>query len=428
MVLWDRTTGLPVGPLITWQDGRGVELAEQLVASGVADTVRRISGLPLDPMFSALKARWLLDAHDPDRRRSRRGELCLGTVDSWLLSTDGHHIVEVGNASRTQLLDLNTGDWSPELLDIFEVPAAALPEVLPSDGTFPGTRDLAPVPDGVPIGAVLGDSHAALFGHGVREPGVVKATYGTGTSVMGLVEMDQAGSTGLCRTIAWQRGDDGNLATGPRYALEGNIRSSGSTLAWLAGVLEMSPAELAALAEATDNDGVHLVPAFSGLAAPWWDPSAVGVISGLTLGTGRAQLARAALESIAHQVADVVSAARVSGVRIDHLLADGGASVNDALMRLQADLAGLEVQRSAALDVSAIGAAHLAGLTVGLWDEPALAAQTEHRASFHPRANPAQREAALAGWRDAICRARGLAVDPRPEPTRPSETSQSASV
>jgi glycerol kinase len=154
MVLWERATGLPVGPLITWQDGRGVELAERLVASGAADTVRRISGLPLDPMFSALKARWLLDAHDPDRRRSRRGELCLGTVDSWLLSTDGHHVVEVGNASRTQLLDLQSADWSPELLDIFAVPAAALREVLPSDGPFPGTYDLAPVPDGVPVGGV----------------------------------------------------------------------------------------------------------------------------------------------------------------------------------------------------------------------------------------------------------------------------------
>lgn len=279
LVLWERESGEPVGPLVSWEDQRSAAECAAFIGAGADQLVRSVSGLPLDPMFSALKARWLLDQYDPDRTRSSRGELCLGTVDSWLLSRFGAaHVTEVGNASRTQLMDVRTQRWDDRLLELFGVPRPVLPEVLPSDGPFPPARDLAPVPDGVPVLAVMGDSHAALFAHAGWRPGVVKATYGTGSSVMALLPGPADTADGVCLTAAW------SLA-GAALAVEGNIRATGRTITWLAELFGATPEELLSEAAETDPNGVCVVPAFNGLGAPWWDAEAVAVISGVTLGT-----------------------------------------------------------------------------------------------------------------------------------------------
>jgi glycerol kinase len=402
LVLWERVSGEPVCPMISWQDRRSDGLAARIVSSGVADRVRRISGLPLDPMFSALKASWLLDTYDTDRARSRRGELCLGTVDSWLLSRfGGEHTIEIGNASRTQLLDLGTGQWSSELLDIFDVPIELLPQVVASDGPFPVVRGLGTIPDGVPVGAVLGDSHAAVYGHGIRSTGAVKATYGTGSSVMGLVDSRPLQDHGMCTTIAWSTQASGT----PTYAIEGNIRASGATLTWLGRLLGRTPQELADLADRHVSEGVHLVPAFNGLGAPWWDVEATGVLTGLSLGAGPGQVARAALESIAFQVADVVAAAGRAGAPAARLLADGGASANETLMQLQADMVGVPVERTLSADLSALGVGRFAGTSAGIWDDAAL--DPLERDAFEPHWSDADRAIRTSAWHDALRRARG---------------------
>ena len=399
VVLWERASGRPLGPLLSWQDQRTAEQAARLRAEGAGDAIRASSGLPLDPMFSALKAAWLLDAHDRDRSRARRGELCLGTVDAWLLSRfGGEHVIEVGNAARTQLLDVRARRWDPALLTLFDVPEAALPRVVSSIGPFPAVRGLAPVPDGTPVTAVMGDSHAALYAHAGWRAGYVKATYGTGSSIMGLGDPSAASaSDALCVTVAW---DDG----GPAYAFEGNIRSAGATLTWLAELFGTTPAALAERA-ADSSEGVHLVPAFGGLGAPWWDDEAVGLLSGLSFGVRLPHLARAALESVAFQVEDVVAAVHEHHP-VATLLADGGPTANRALMQLQADTSGRRVEVAQARDLSALGAAQLAGVGVGLWDRAALEAHERPSEAFTPREDGALRERRLAGWHAAVARSR----------------------
>lgn len=352
-VVWDRATGQPVGPMLGWQDRRTSSRVAELADH--AERVRAISGLPLDPMFSALKLQWLLDEVDPTRDRARRGELAVGTVDAWLVTRlTGEHRIEVGNASRTQLLDVATGQWSDELCELFGIPAECLPRVAASDEP---TAELTDLP-GVRIHGVLGDSHAALYGHGVRKPGAVKVTFGTGSSIMGLAT--GTAPAGLVTTIAWQRGE------APSLAFEGNILSSGATLAWLSRLLGRDVAELAALAREVPADhGVTLVPAFAGLGAPHWDAGARAILRGFDLGTDPAILARAGMEAIAHQIADVLDAADGAG-RIDAILADGAPTADDFLMQLQADLAGRDVRRPAFAGLSARGAAQLAAETLDL--------------------------------------------------------------
>jgi glycerol kinase len=367
---------------------------------GHGNDVARRSGLPVDPMFSATKARWLLDAADPHRSRALRGELCLGTVDSWLLARlgSGTHVIEVGNASRTQLLNIDTLSWDPTLLDLFGVPRQVLPDVVPSTGPFPvldGIPGLGPTP----ITAVMGDSHAALFAQAGWAHGHVKVTYGTGTSVMMLSADGRVPPPGLCRTVAW-------ADPTPAYALEGNIRSSGATLTWLARTFSVEPTDLAEFAADASSDGVHLVPGFSGLAAPHWDPDAVGLISGISFGTGLPQLARAALESIAFQIDDVLCALDRSTIAT--VLADGGASRNSVLMQIQADLSGIDVLRATDADLSALGAAHLAGLNGGFWTKDDLADLLRRRDRFTPRSTAEQRAQRSAEWRVAVRRSRGL--------------------
>ncbi|QLQ36732.2 FGGY family carbohydrate kinase [Micromonospora robiginosa] len=404
LVLWDRRTGEPLGPLLSWQDQRTNDACRDLTASGSGPLVRSASGMPLDPMFSALKARWLLDIHDPERRRAKAGELCLGTVDSWLLSRfGGEHVTEVGNASRTQLLNIDTRQWDERLLDLFGVPAAVLPRVVGSGGDFPAVRDLWPVPDGVPVRAVLGDSHAAMFAHAGWRPGVVKATYGTGSSVMAVG--DGGDSPQLCRSVAWD-------IDGPVHAVEGNIRATGRTLSWLAELFGTDVQTL--LDEAPPASGpVQFVPAFGGLGAPWWDPDATAMLSGLTLGTRRGDLAAAALHAVAHQVDDVVTAVESTVGEVRLLLCDGGLTRSGRLMQTQADVGGRLVGRSAEQDLSCLGAADAAGLVAGLWTRADLEGRVRPVDEYHPATDRAVRAAQRARWHTAIDRARSAPATAR---------------
>jgi glycerol kinase len=358
--------------------------------------------MPLDPMFSALKAGWLLDTYDPERRRAKAGDLCLGTVDSWLLSRfGGEHLTEVGNASRTQLLNVETRACDDRLLDLFAVPVSVLPRVVGSCGDFPATRGLAPIPDGTPVRAVLGDSHAAMFAHAGWRPGVVKATYGTGSSVMALG--DGGDGTALCRSVAWD-------VTGPVLAVEGNIRATGRTLTWLAELFGADEQTL--LDTAADTPGrVQFVPAFGGLGAPWWEPDAVAVLSGLTLGTRRGELVTAALYAVAHQIEDVVSAVEAVVGEVREILCDGGLTRSARMMQIQADLGGRRVARSAEPDLSALGAADAAGLAAGLWSLSDLEARPRPATGYHPAIDEATRADQRAGWRAAVDRARPRTAD-----------------
>lgn len=410
LVLWERAGGAPLGPMLSWQDQRTAPHCARLRSEGVGELVRELSGLPLDPMFSALKAAWLLDAYDANRVRSRRGDLCLGTVDSWIVSRlGGEHVIEVGNAARTQLLNVRRRTWDPELLALFGIPQAVLPRVVASTGPFPAIRGVRPLLDGTPIAAVMGDSHAALFAHAGWRPGLVKATYGTGSSIMGLGDPGDAISDTLCLTIAW---DDGR----PAYAFEGNIRATGATLTWLAQLFDTTPDSLAASAAAS-SEGLHLIPAFGGLAAPWWDDEAVGVLSGLTFGVRAEHVARAALESIAFQVEDVVAAMEHAAGPVRTLLADGGPTANPTLMQLQADTSGRRVEVARIRELSALGAAHLAGLSAGVWDRTALVALDRARDVYDPVEAAPSRRGRVSAWHAAVARSRYRVSSPLPPAT-----------
>jgi len=404
VLAWDGATGKPLAPLLSWQDQRTAARGAELRTPAHDRLVRERSGLPLDPMFSALKAGWLLDTLDGDRSAARAGRIRLGTVDSWLIAClSGAHLIEAGNASRTQLLDVRKAEWDAELLDLFNVPRAALPQVVASVGPFPSIAGLPDVPVGTRLLAVMGDSHAALFAHGAYAPGQVKATYGTGSSVMGLIEKAASLESGLCNTIAW-------AIEAPALAAEGNIRASGATLKWVADLLAVTPTELAALGAKAESEGVVLVPGFNGLGAPWWDSEAVGLISNLTLGSGRGALARAALEAIVHQVTDVVEAMDRGVGRVERLHVDGGPTRNDMLMQLQADIAGRPVLRANDAELSALGVAHMAGLAAGVWSRADLVALRRDRDTFTPALAAGQRARERAQWRRGLARSRGEKV------------------
>jgi glycerol kinase len=399
VVAWDRASGRPLAPLISWQDQRTAAYCDALRTPHVEHMVRAKSGLPLDPMFSAAKMAWLLDSFDPQRAKARCGAVCFGTIDSWLLyRLTGAHLIEAGNASRTQLLDTARVAWDDELVALFDIPRAALPEIVPSSGPFPAVSGALPLPKGARVFGVLADSHAALFAHGVAA-GSLKVTYGTGSSVMGLLPAPKAVGPGLCLTIAWQTRD-------VAFAAEGNIRSTGAALRWLADVLEITPQALVELGSTANSEGVAFVPSFSGLGAPWWDLEAAGLITGVTQKTGRAELARAALEAVVHQIADVVDAFSREVAEPRELLADGGPTRNDFLMQLQADVAGRPVLRAGDPELSALGAGHLAGLGAGVWSASDLAALPRRRNVFTPNADAAGRSGARELWRAAIERAR----------------------
>ncbi|WP_165372786.1 FGGY-family carbohydrate kinase [Pengzhenrongella frigida] len=412
VVAWNRRTGAPLGPVLGWQDARTAAACDQLVAAGVADEVRARTGLSLDPMFSAPKMRLLLD------RAVAAGvaaeDVCLGTVDAWLiwnLTGGAVFATEAGNASRTLLFDLTSLDWHPRLLEVFGIPATALPEVRASDAGF-GVTAAGVLPAGVPIVAVLADSHAALYHHGCTEPGAGKATYGTGSSIMTPCLGPDAAPAGIATTLAW-------LTAVPTYAREGNILASGSALDWMARTLggdadRSGGAFLTELAaDADDTGGVHLVPAFTGLGAPYWDRAATGVVTGVTGGTTRSQLARAALEAVAHQVADVVEAIESDGrARIDVLHADGGATASGLLMQLQADLIGRPVHVADASEASALGVALLAARTLGLVPTDPIGGTDQASEATAPAIGATERAARRRAWATAVARSRGRTVPP----------------
>jgi len=388
-VIWDRATGAPLGPVLGWQDRRTTARARELVEEGHDALVRSISGLPIDPMFSALKFAWLLA--EVDARN-----VALGTVDSWLVHRlTGECRIEAGNASRTGLLDLTTVDWSEDLLALYGIPRAALPEVVSSDAPTAPIRGVPVLPAGTRVHAVLGDSHAALYGHGLREAGGVKATLGTGSSIMGLLDSPKTSLPGLATTLAW-------ACREPVYAFEGNILATGATLVWLSGLLSTTPDELLALAP-SGVAGVDVVPAFGGLGAPWWDNDARAVVTGFDLGTTPADLALAAAESVCLQVEDVLSAAETAtGSPLRTVLLDGGPAANDWLAQLMADISGREFRRPAATGVSALGAARLAGIAAGLWHD----LPDGDSSVFRPRRGPEWASARQRRWHAAVGLAR----------------------
>ena len=409
-LIWDRRTGSPLTPVLSWQDQRTQDLCAKLLAAGYGPAIRRRSGLPLDPMFSAAKARWLLDLLPSGQARAQAGQICIGTIDAFLLSRfGGEAVVEAGNASRTQLFNVVEARWDEELLSIFDIPLAALPRIVSSLGPFPAVRGLAPLPDGAPVGAVMADSHSALFAHGAYAPGAVKATHGTGSSVMGLIDRagvrdGDAGGPGVCLTLAWS-------IDAPTLAFEGNIRSAGSTLIWAAELLGVSAQQMADLAATVpDSRGVQIVPAFGGLGAPWWDPTAVATATGFSFGMTRAPFARAALDSIAHQIADVLDAVRASGAPVERLLVDGGPTRNDQLMQFEADMIAAPVERTSVAELSAMGVAHLAGVSAGLFTLESLGRIDRGAERFTPRLSAEDRSAHRRAWGAALARARGRAA------------------
>jgi glycerol kinase len=401
IVVWDRLTGTPLTPVISWQDQRSAALCDAIRSPEIERLVRARSGLPLDPMFSALKACWLRRHHPGASEAIQAGRAVIGTIDSWLLSrlSNDEPVIEIGNASRTQLLDVASGTWDEDLLALFGIPETALPRVIRSTGPFPTVQGLQPLRDGTPVLAVMGDSHSALFAHGAFAPGQIKATYGTGSSIMGLIERPDSLHPGLCLTIGWQIDD-------PAFAAEGNIRATGAALRWMAGILGMSVDAMTELGARSQSRGAVLVPGFTGLGAPWWDRDAVGILTNLSLDTSPAELARAALEAVVHQVADVVEVIETTTGAARELFTDGGPTRNDALMQMQADILGCTIHRSAAPELSALGVAHMAGLGAGLWSWEELRALPRPRDTIEPRVGLANRSTQRSHWQAAIARAR----------------------
>ncbi len=413
-VVWERASGKPVYRAIVWQSRQTEPICERLRADGLAPVFRAKTGLVVDPYFSGSKIRWILDRDPELQRRAVAGELAFGTIDSWLLwkLTGGNavagalHRTDPTNASRTLLYDIHQRRWDPELCGFLDVPLPMLPEVYPSSGVFGTTEAFEGLPGGVPVAGIAGDQQAALYGQGCWAPGQAKNTYGTGCFLLlNTGSNPHVSQHGLLTTICC------DAAGAPAYALEGSVFVAGAALQWLRDELQIiaSAAESEALAmEIDDNQGVYLVPAFAGLGAPYWDAGARGAIFGLTRGSGRPQLARAALESIAYQSRDIVEVMnRDSGVALTELRVDGGASQNNFLMQFQADILGVPVDRPQLVESTATGAAHLAGLAAGVWKGPgdlAQARRSERR--FIPSMDAAQREALYRGWRQAVDRVR----------------------
>jgi glycerol kinase len=397
VVAWDPASGEPVHHALVWQDRRTADRCAQLSAEGATDLVRERTGLVLDPYFSGTKIEWLL-RNVPAARTAR-----FGTIDSWLVhQLCGEHVTDLSNASRTMLLDIGTGAWDPELCVLLGVDPASLPEPLPSAHVYGVTREFG---GEVPVAGIAGDQQAALFGQACHAPGDAKNTYGTGSFVLLNAGTDAPEPVeGLLGTIAWG-------LEGITYALEASVFVTGSAVQWLRdglGLIE-SAAETAALAASLDgNDDVYFVPALTGLGSPYWDPYARGAIVGLTRGTGRAQIARATLEAIAYQTVDAVRAQEAaSGERLSMLRADGGAVVNEWLMQFQADVLGAPVVVPEVAETTALGAAYLAGIAVGLWDRDRVRAMWRERVTYEPRMSTDERESLLARWHEAVERSRG---------------------
>lgn len=418
-VLWDRQTGEPVAPAIVWQDRRTAARCDELRALGKAPLIQRQTGLVLDAYFSGSKLEWLLDHVPGARARAERGELAFGTIDSWLiwkLTGGSRHVTDASNASRTMLFNIRSLQWDEELLTLFNIPRSVLPQVLPSSGVL-GQTQAALFGAPIAIAGVAGDQQAATFGQACFAPGMAKNTYGTGCfMLMNTGVAAGASQHQLLRTVAWVGPGEGASASALApanacYALEGSVFMGGATIQWLRDGLQMiktaQEVELLA-ASVADCQDVYLVPAFAGLGTPHWDPYARGALLGMTRGTSRAHIARAALESIALQSADVFGAmTHDAGIALSELRVDGGACRNNLLMQMQADFLGVPVVRPQVTETTALGAAYLAGLATGFWSgAEELAAQWAVDQRFEPRLSARERDIKLARWREAVERSK----------------------
>ena len=410
-LVWDRATGAAIAPAIVWQDRRTADTCDALRAAGKAALIKSATGLELDAYFSATKLKWLLDHVPGARERARRGELAFGTVDSWLVfQLTGRHVTDVGNASRTMLFNIHLLRWDSDMLALFDIPEELLPQVVSSSEEIGATRpELFGVP--IPVAGIAGDQQAATFGQACLQPGMVKNTYGTGCfMLMHLGRHPVASHNRLLTTVGWRL--DGETD----YLMEGSVFMGGATVHWLRdglGLIQKSSDVEALAASVADSGGVFLVPAFAGLGAPHWDPYARGALVGLSRGSHRGHIARAALEAIAYQSAELMIAMQrdVAASRRDFSLsevrADGGAARNDLLMQFQADLLGVPVVRPHVTETTALGAAYLAGLAVGYWDSrEQVAAQWTCERRFEPAMGDDLRQALLANWGRAVARSR----------------------
>ena len=419
-VVWHRASGRPIAPAIVWQDRRTTAQCEAL-APGQRALIQQRTGLVPDAYFSATKLRWLLQNIPGARQQAENGELAFGTIDSWLIwQLSGHrlHVTDPSNASRTLLMNLHTLQWDDELLRLFDIPAALLPRIVPSSGPIgPTQAELFGAP--IPISGIAGDQQAATFGHGCLRPGMAKNTYGTGCFMLMNTGARPAPRTGsLLATVGWQTGPATAAGTTAEtaYCLEGSVFSAGATVQWLRDGLQIIPSAAAIeelAASVPDTGDLFLVPAFTGLGAPDWDSRARAALIGLTRGASRAHIARAALEAIALQSADVFTAmSQAAGLPLTQLWVDGGASRNNLLMQMQADLLGVPVARPASAEITALGAAALAALGIGLWqDTSALAEQHASARIFEPALHEPARQARLHRWREAVERAKNWAQD-----------------
>jgi len=407
-VLWDRETGAPPMNAIVWQCRRTADLCAALKEEGHEALFRARAGLVLDPYFSGTKVRWMLDEVPGLRGRAEAGDVAFGTVDSylvWRLTAGAAHVTDVSNASRTLFMDLESCAWDDELLRILDVPRALLPEIRGSSEVFGVTTGVHGLPDGIPVAGIAGDQQAALFGQACFTPGDAKCTYGTGAFILqNTGERPVPSRSGLLTTVAWRLGGR------TTYALEGSTFIAGAAVQWLRdglGLIGSAPEVEALAASVPDSGGVVFVPALVGLGAPHWRPEARGLIAGITRGTTAAHLARATLEGIAFQVAEVLDAMEAdAGQRLAGLRVDGGAAGNDLLMQLQADLLGVETIRPRLVETTALGAASLAGLATGVWaDTDAVRTAWAEDRRFTPAWDDGEREAAMARWREAVGRA-----------------------
>lgn len=405
-IVWDAETGEPVYNAIVWQDRRTSEYCDSLKKDGLTDYIRQKTGLIIDAYFSATKIRWILGNVDGARAKAEAGKLRFGTVDSWLvwmLTRGEKHVTDVSNASRTMLFNIHTLQWDSDLLKLFGIPESMMPQVCSSSEVYGYTKTTIFAHE-VPIAGIAGDQQAALFGQMCTEPGSVKNTYGTGCFLlMNSGERPILSANDLLTTVAWKIGDKVN------YALEGSIFVGGSVVQWLRdglGIIRSSSEVEALAASVPDNGGVYFVPALTGLGAPYWDQYAKGCIYGITRGTTAAHIARAALEGIAFQTMDIVNAMQKdSGVRLKELKVDGGASRNDLLMQFQSDILGVQVIRPSVTETTALGAAYLAGLAVGYWENiDSIKTQWSAEKSFSPSASDDFVRAEKDGWADAVAR------------------------
>ena len=412
-LLWDRSTGKPIGNAIVWQDRRTAGFCDKLKANGHEELFRSKTGLVIDAYFSGTKIKWLLDNIEGARAAAEAGNLAFGTMDSWLvwnLTNGEKHITDVSNASRTLIYNIHSLEWDQELLDLLDIPATVLPDVRSSSEVY-GHADASLLGASIPVAGIAGDQQAALFGQMCTQAGMVKNTYGTGCfMLMNTGEKAVASNNNLLTTIAWKIGDT------THYALEGSIFIAGAVVQWLRDGLQIidSAPEIETLANSVeDNGGVYIVPAFTGLGAPHWDQYARGTITGITRGSSRAHFARAALEGIAYQVADVLDAMKKdAGIDLAQMRADGGASANNLLMQFQSDMLEVPVLRPKTLETTALGAAYLAGLAVGYWDSLEQISQQWQLDQEYTPSMPADQVAKLkSGWDKALARAARWAED-----------------